>query len=227
MEAINQTTSQIISQLQKEKKTTPGAIGSQGKVKFKQIFQMEANKLVQRNNSAKKFTIDSSNIEVINALLAYFTGQQVSGIELTKGILLSGPVGVGKSLMLKAFANTLRHYQKAFSFVACQDIVFEYETTGQMDKYTANQAGYSGKPAKFCFDEIGRETIPAVHFGNRRNVMQHILAYRYNYWQNNGLITHGTTNATPQELVSLYGEHIGDRIREMFNWIPVDGNSRR
>ncbi len=213
--------------MQKEKKTTPGATGSRDKERFRQIFQLEANRLVQRNNPAKIFTVDSSNREVIRALGAYFMGQPANGIEPTKGILLSGPVGVGKSLLLKAFANTLKHFQKAFSFVACQDIVFEYETTGQMDKYTANQAGYSGKPAKFCFDEIGRETIPAVHFGNRRNVMQYILAYRYNYWQNNGLITHGTTNATPQELVSLYGEHIGDRIREMFNWIPVDGNSRR
>jgi len=209
------------------KKITTGTAGSPDSKMFSEMFLLEANMLVKLHNPERIFSIDTHNREVIRSLCAYFTGQKANGLNPSKGILLSGPVGVGKSLLLKAFSNTLKRFNRAYKFVACQDVVLEYENTGQIAMYMGNEGGYSGKPAKVCFDELGRETIPALHYGNRRNVIQHILAYRYNQWQNQGLITHATTNASPRELVTLYGEHIADRIREMFNLITLQGESRR
>jgi len=194
---------------------------------LKELFLIEANAIVGQNNSELKYSLDSSNTELIDALCQYFTGNLADGLLPTKGILITGEVGVGKSVILKAFANALKHWGKSYRFVNCADVVLEYENTGILTRYMGNEAGYSGKPAKFCFDELGRETMPALHYGNKRNVLQHILAYRYNHWQSFGLITHATTNASPMELVSLYGEHIADRIKEMFNTIVMTGESRR
>lgn len=187
----------------------------------------EANALVKLNYPNRSFVVDSNNAAAIRALLCYFTGQPAEGLNPNKGILLCGNVGVGKSLLMKAIANTLKRYYKAFRFVVCQDVVLHFENTGDLDTFTANRNGMIGRPAKICFDELGRELIPANNYGNKRNVMQHILMFRYNAWQDSGLLTHGTTNATPRELENLYGAHIADRIREMFNWVVIHGDSRR
>lgn len=231
MEAQN--LQQILNQqFQQAKRISAGEAGNPDKqAEFSKAlltqFIEKANEIMHRNTPSKMFIVDSTNIEIISKLCLYFAGVETEELPLTKGILLSGEVGVGKSLMFKAFSEALKNYGKSFRIVSCQDVVFGYENTGELDLYMGNEKGYSGKPAKFCFDEIGRETIPAMHFGNKRNVMQHILAYRYNYWQSHGLITHGTTNASPQEIISVYGEHIADRIKEMFNYLVIKGESKR
>ena len=42
-----------------------------------------------------------------------------------------------------------------------------------------------------------------------------------------GSITFVTTNMKPSEIAQRYGDHIGDRLPEMFNIIKWDGPSRR
>lgn len=218
--------------MQQAKRTSAGTAGSPDKqAEFSKHllnqFIEKANDIIHRNSPSKLYVIDDTNYDVISKLCLYFSGIETEELPLTKGILISGEVGVGKSLMFKAFSEALKNYGKSFRIVSCQDVVFGYENTGELDLYMGNEKGYSGKPAKFCFDEIGRETIPAMHFGNKRNVIQHIIAYRYNVWQSSGLITHGTTNASPKEIVSVYGEHIADRIKEMFNYLVIKGESKR
>lgn len=183
--------------------------------------------MVKKNDPGKEFIIDAKNHDLILCLIRYFNGIESEQLMLSKGIMLVGEVGAGKSILLKAFSETLKIMNRSFKVVSCQDVVFEYENTGELNRYMGNEDGLSGKPAKICFDELGRETIPGVHYGNKRNVMQHIIAYRYNCWQNNGLLTHSTTNASPSELINIYGEHIADRIKEMFNWITLTGTSKR
>lgn len=214
------------------KKVSNGETGNQDKNqqfndRLLEVFISKANEIIHRNDFEKQFIIDETNLDAITKLCAYFSGLEVEGLSQNKGIMILGEVGVGKTLLFKAFAEALKPFNKSFRIVSCQDVVFGYENTGELDLYMGNEKGYSGKPAKFCFDEIGRETIPAIHFGNKRNVMQHIMAYRYNCWQNYGLLSHGTTNASPQELISVYGEHIADRIKEMFNFIVIKGASKR
>ena len=78
-----------------------------------------------------------------------------------------------------------------------------------------------------CFDELGRETIPANYYGQKLNVMQHILHIRYSLWQSTGVKTFITTNDDPSAIESKYGDFIRDRNREMFNIVLLQGKSRR
>lgn len=97
--------------------------------------------------------------------------------------------------------------------------------------YTYNQNGYSRRAVNMAFDELGRETIPANHFGQKLNVMQHILHIRYNLWRAEGVQTYITTNCDADEIHNLYDNQndrfISDRIREMYNIIHLGGDSRR
>ena len=71
------------------------------------------------------------------------------------------------------------------------------------------------RPVNRAFDELGREPIPAKHYGNDLNVMQYIFQCRYEL--RSSVRTFATTNISPVSLSKIYGEYIFDRINEMFN----------
>ena len=90
-----------------------------------------------------------------------------------------------------------------------------------LELYTYN----NGTPRMICFDELGREPIPAKYFGTELNVMQYIFQCRYEL--RHEAITHVTTNLTIKEIQTIYGAYIADRINEMFNVLDLNGASRR
>jgi hypothetical protein len=64
--------------------------------------------------------------------------------------------------------------------------------------------------------------------------MSPILSHRYDLYTLNGTITHATSNlkltsSDPDEttIETRYGTRIKDRMKTMFNFILLDGDSRR
>ncbi|PXV69011.1 DNA replication protein DnaC [Dysgonomonas alginatilytica] len=173
-----------------------------------------------------EFTIDSSNRQLITDLFSYFNG--IGGkYNPDKGLWMYGDIGTGKSSLMRVFSEYMKLEFNGFKLHICNGVANAYSGSGDLDVYTYNQNGYIGEPVWMCFDELGRETIPANHFGTKLNVMQHILHVRYSLWQSSRLKTFVTTNCDPSQIESLYGDFIRDRIREMFNVILVEGRSRR
>lgn len=74
-------------------------------------------------------------------------------------------------------------------------------------------------------DEFGRESKTVQDFGNILRPISELLSIR----SDNGSLTHGTTNFTLETLSSdnFYGGMIGDRLKMMFNFITIRGESRR
>lgn len=173
-----------------------------------------------------EFSIDASNRQLITDLFNYFNGIE-GRYDLDKGLWLYGDIGTGKSSLMRIFSEYLRLGFNGFKIHICDGLSNNYSRSGDLDVYTYNQHGYIGEPVWMCFDELGRETIPANHFGAKLNVMQHILHIRYSLWRSNRLKTFVTTNCDPLQIETLYGDFIRDRIREMFNVILVEGKSRR
>lgn len=173
-----------------------------------------------------EFRIDQWNKEVITNLFNYFNGVE-GKYNLDKGLWIFGDIGTGKSSLMKVFSEYMKLEFNSFKLHVCSEVCNVYGGSGDLDLYTYNRNGYIGKPVWMCFDELGRETIPAAHFGTKLNVMQHILHIRYSLWQSARLKTFVTTNCDPLQIESLYGDFIRDRIREMFNIILMDGGSRR
>ena len=114
-----------------------------------------------------------------------------------------------------------------FRVYICSQVTTDYSLTGDLSRYLDNAGWSSSGPVPMCFDELGREPLPAKYYGTELNVMQHILHIRYSYWQTTGLRTFVTTNANGNDIERLYGDFIRDRRKEMFNIIPVTGDSRR
>lgn len=172
------------------------------------------------------FRIDERNRDTVRSLFLYFLGQS-GPLDPRKGLWLSGPVGTGKSTLLYVFSRFMRELRQGFRVYVCSQVTTEYSLHGDLSRYLDNAGWSASGPVPMCFDELGREPIPAKYFGTELNVMQHILHLRYSYWQTEGLKTYVTTNLFPDEIEKKYGDYIRDRRREMFNLIKLEGTSRR
>lgn len=172
----------------------------------------------------RTFEVDENNKEIIQNLIRYFSGDPDCEWNLSKGLLLMGDVGLGKTYIM----SVMRDYAKAanidfrqFRLVGCPDIADEVEQNGaeSLQKYFAGE--------DICFDDLGQEQAVIQRYGNNLSVMERILVKRYSSFVNGRCITHATTNLTPEEIEERYGTRLIDRFNEMFNYVFMTGESRR
>ena len=145
-------------------------------------------------------------------------------IDLSKGILLSGPIGCGKTSimhLIRPFASPLSDYK----IKTCRELSFEFAKSGYdaINKYTLKQ-NYQSRLSGYCFDDLGAEQ-QIKHFGNDCNVMAEVLISRYEQFVENNSITHLTSNLSASEIELLYGNRLRSRMRNMFNLISFNVNS--
>lgn len=175
----------------------------------------------------KKFKILEIDHEIIYKLIAYFLkDQQVCdqfNIDLQKGILLTGPIGCGKTTLMNLMKQVALSNNK-FSVKPCRDISFEFIQDGYqiIHKYSIGQL-YHSEPRTYCFDDLGTENN-LKYFGNECNVMAEILLSRYDLFISKKLKTHITTNLSATEIEKQYGNRIRSRLRELCNLIAFDNN---
>ena len=171
------------------------------------------------------FKISETDYPIIYKLIAYFLKDEPTcfqhGIDLNKGILLSGPVGCGKTSLL----NLMKHLtstEHKFIVKPCRDISFEFIKEGYevIQRYSSGNKLQNGVK-NYCFDDLGTENN-LKYFGNECNVMGEILLSRYDLFINKKIITHITTNLSAGEIESQYGNRVRSRLRAMLNLISYD-----
>ena len=140
------------------------------------------------------------------------------GVDLKKGILLSGPVGCGKTSLMKLIRYITPHYQ-AYEMIPTRNVTFAFNYIGYS---TIEQYGDS---RFYCFDDLGVEPTGRF-FGKDCNVMGEVILSRYELFINHRVKTHGTTNLNAQELEERYGNRVRSRMRELFNLIGFDKGSK-
>jgi len=144
------------------------------------------------------------------------------GIDTNKGILLSGPVGCGKTSLMKLLPHLAPH-KTNYEMIPTRNIVFNFNATGYeiLEKYNDNK--------NYCFDDLGVEPT-GKHFGTDCNVMGEILLSRYELFccpeRSRRVLTHITTNFNAQELEERYGNRVRSRMRQLFNLVAFESNSK-
>jgi DNA replication protein DnaC len=176
-----------------------------------------------------EFRIHPEDYEILYKLLIFFTKDKAGAdkykISLRKGILLSGPVGCGKTTLMSLFRFFIEAPNR-FIMKSCRDISFEFIQDGYsvIQKYSRN-AFQLNDPKIYCFDDLGTENN-LKYYGNECNVMAEILLSRYDLFILRQMITHITTNLNSGEIEELYGTRVRSRLREQFNLIAFDTNSK-
>lgn len=140
------------------------------------------------------------------------------GIDPGKGLLLSGPVGCGKTSLMKLLRYLVPH-QRSYDVIPARNVVFAFNHLGYK---TISQYG---DHSFFCFDDLGVEPS-GKHYGTESNVMGEIILSRYELFLNHKVKTHITTNLNAQELEDRYGNRVRSRMREMFNLISFDSGAK-
>lgn len=177
------------------------------------------------------FIIHEEDKAILLKLLCYFLKDEPVAeqfnINLNKGILLCGPIGVGKTSIM----NLMRLFepvQSRYLMKSCRDISFEFIKEGFeiIHRYT-HKSFYPNThlPKNYCFDDLGTENS-LKYYGNETNVMMEILLSRYDLFISRKLITHLTTNLSASEIEETYGNRVRSRMREMFNLISIDNNNQ-
>lgn len=168
----------------------------------------------------EKFSIYEEDKEILLKLCSYFIKDEENcknyGIDIDKGILLIGPVGCGKTSLMKL----LRHIvplQRPYEIIPCRNITFSFNHLGfkTIEAY--------GNTKFFCFDDLGVEPLGRF-YGKDLNVMGEVLLSRYELYQQtkHKIKTHATTNLNASELEVHYGNRVRSRMRELFNLIAFD-----
>ena len=169
---------------------------------------------------------------LLQKLIAYFLRDEEQAVHhqlsLEKGILLTGPIGTGKTTLMSLLRLLSKH--QLFMVKSCREVTFEFIKEGYqvIQKYSTFSFARSypieydpRKPITYCFDDLGTESA-LKYFGNTCNVMGEVLLSRYDYFIANNMITHATTNLSATELETLYGNRVRSRMREMFNLLSFD-----
>lgn len=170
----------------------------------------------------KYFQIMDEDREVIFKLCNYFIKDESNckklDICIHKGILLTGPVGCGKTSLMKLLRYIVPH-QKPYKLIPTRNIVFGFNHVGYKTIEDYGSTNY------FCFDDLGVEPI-GRHYGKDCNVMGEVFLSRHDLFLQYGIKTHATTNLNAQELEERYGNRVRSRMRELFNLIAFDKGSR-
>lgn len=160
-----------------------------------------------RLNRKVGYIIDQTNENAIKKLYKRITSKENS----SKGILLCGSFGCGKSILMTAF------------FYFCNQYAIKYKTT-KFKIFDSKCQDFSDKINEIVIiDEIGRENTTVKDYGNETTPFIDYLLTRYK----RGQLTFGISNFNMQDLTDKYGKYITDRFNEMFEIIIMRGENFR
>ena len=169
----------------------------------------------------KKFKIYTEDRDVLFKLCNYFIEDvancQKLDIDISKGILLTGPIGCGKTSLIKLLRHMVPH-QKLYKIIPTRNIAFGFNHIGYKTIEDYGDSQY------FCFDDLGVEPM-GRHYGKDCNVMGEIILSRYDLFIKHKVKTHAATNLNAQELEERYGNRVRSRMRQLFNLVAFDKRS--
>lgn len=139
----------------------------------------------------------------------------VLGLSLSKGLLVAGNTGIGKTETIKAIKDNALNPIAIYSMIEITDFV---KKEGDFNLRLGQKI--------ICLDDVGTEQPTVKHYGTEISWFKDFIeTYYLDKQPFNKLII--TTNLTGEEIEERYGRRVRSRMREMFNQISLKGEDLR
>lgn len=186
------------------------------------LLTQSANIIFEKRREKTSFVIDSLNESIVEQLYFYLRLDDRFSGDLRKGIMLMGKYGCGKTIIMQAITEM---YNTVIYSLHIQRPLLKFFKSSDLQNILKVKPIGAFSKMPLIIDEFGREPKQVMEFGNLRSPMIELLCERYD----NGAWTNGTSNFTLDTLCSenQYGKMTGDRLKSMFNFIELKGDSRR
>lgn len=169
-----------------------------------------------------QFNLTPEITNVYKELIRYFHADPEFKGELTKGLLLMGPTGTGKTLAMQIM-SIYRQIDDTKFIVDDKVCRMNYEIidVNRLVNFFMDSA-FDGidiycRRYVVCLDDIGTEIEQVKHYGNSLDVVSHVLSERYA----KRLLTFGTTNFPIKVLEEKYDDRVISRMYALFNFITL------
>lgn len=150
------------------------------------------------------------------------------------GLMFCGPVGNGKTTLMKAFQRCINYLDCIHHFEFLDDKEYGRRYKAEMrivDVRELIRTAKDDQPAFDTFkrfqilgiDDLGKEQAEIMDYGNILTPVIDLLEYRYD----KQLFTVITTNLVGKEIREKYGERIADRFNEMLDLIVFRNSTYR
>jgi len=180
-----------------------------------EILASSANVVLHRKRK-KGFDVDDNNKLAILHICHYLSGEVNDLSSLSKGVMLLGDVGAGKTFLMEVIQEMFLQINKVFTIISAIKIFEAYKA----NDYTMIRRLETGI---ICIDDLGSEERSINNWGTIEHPIYQVLMKR----SIDERLTFATTNLDAKQLEVRYGKRIRDRLREMCVTIPVVGPSRR
>lgn len=189
---------------------------------FKSLLQGFGSLEMIKAENKSLFSFDKYNLPIVEQLYLYTVGDPQFNGSLSKGIAVNGKYGCGKTIIMTAYTEMINFLIGKYELR--QPLYRQITASYFVSNYSpALFADYSASP--LLIDEFGREAKTAKVYGTEVTPIIDLLFERHR----RNAITHITSNFMLETLSgeNMYGDMLGDRFNEMFNFITLQGNSRR
>lgn len=203
-------------QLMKAMQNTEKKVQSFSGEEFKELFIRRANLAMIEHGTPGAFKVDDNNREALNMLYYHATGRQPELVKSNIGIILTGKYGSGKSIMMSAYCKVL------FDLKIVDQRIDEIHAIA-LSEMIKNEGILPWAKKPLLIQDMGMEEAVLNVYGTKINPIGNLLAVRAEY----GSLTFGSTNKKWNSLTEHYSEYVGARAKEMVNFIPLKGDSRR
>lgn len=178
------------------------------------------------------FKLNDDNRKVVKTILRYFCGDEnfdeyklvKNKASLSKGLFISGDLGVGKTKLFEIIKATGVELYKQYGFkktlfknISCVSFVAAYMVSSQRKHLEFNLSSFYKN--RLVIDDLGVENKAF----NSYELLEQLLFERHRY----EALTFITTNISMTNVLERYGSRIADRIPQMCNIITWKGESFR
>lgn len=168
----------------------------------------------------KSFEMSETLISQIQQIARFLTSDNSKF-----GLLLCGGCGNGKTTFVKAFQqilNKLRMCNRDSDEHHSMRIV-NARAVAMLCKEDYEEWRELSNKKMLAIDDFGTEPLEVMDYGNVLYPLTDLLTIRYD----RRLFTIITTNLTPPEIRSKYGERIADRLNEMMEKVVFENHTYR